>query len=78
MKTEGVYKVIKMLSWKAWVERPFGLIKERGRAQALKVSFAGLPNESRECFERANIYNRSKLLQDNLYCMRFFKTASSL
>ncbi len=57
MKTEGVYKVIKMPSWKAWVERYFSLIKEGGRAQALKVSFAGLPNESRECSERANIYN---------------------
>ncbi len=45
-------KVIKMPSNKAWVEGLSSLIKRGGGAQALKVSFAGLPNESRECFRQ--------------------------
>jgi hypothetical protein len=40
------------------------MIKGRGGAYALKVRFAGLPNESRECFKRVNICNRSKSFQD--------------
>ncbi len=49
---------------KAWVERPCGLIERGGRAQALKVRFADLLNESRYCFLTVNICSQSKLLQD--------------
>ncbi len=40
------------------------MIRRGGGAQALKLKFAELLNERRECFERANICNRYKLLQD--------------
>ncbi len=43
------------------MERPGGLIKRRGGAQVHKVGFEELLNESRECFERANLCNQSKL-----------------
>ncbi len=46
------------------MERLSGLIKIGGGAQALKVRIAELLNESRECFDRLNICNRSKLLED--------------
>ncbi len=36
-----------MASWKAWAERPSGLIKKKGGAQGLKVRFAELLNTSR-------------------------------
>ncbi len=46
---------------------------KRGRAQELKMICAGLPNESRECLERMNIYNRSISLQDsNVWQMDIF------
>ncbi len=43
------------------MERPSGLIKRRGGVQVHKVRFEELLNESRECFERANFCNQSKL-----------------
>jgi hypothetical protein len=46
------------------VERPSGLIKREGRVQVLKVGFVEWLIESRECFKRVNICNRSKSLQD--------------
>jgi len=36
--------LLKRPSWEAWVERPVDLIKVGGRAQALKIGFARLPN----------------------------------
>jgi hypothetical protein len=51
-----------MLSYKAWVKRPLGPIMEGSAAQVLEASFAGLPNDSRECLQRMNIYDWSKLL----------------
>jgi hypothetical protein len=47
-----------------WVERPVGLIKRGNGAQAQKLR---LQNKGRECFERANICNRSKSLPDKSY-----------
>ncbi len=46
-----------------WVVRPSGLIKRGGGAQVLNVRFTEFLNESRECFERVNICNRSKSLK---------------
>ncbi len=46
-----------------WVVRPSSLIKRGAGVQVLKVRFVELLNESRECFERANICNQSKSLQ---------------
>ncbi len=46
------------------MERPSGLIKRGGEAQAIQVGLQNCFDESRECFVRANIINRSKLLQD--------------
>jgi len=40
------------------------MIRRGDGAQALKLRFAELLNERRECFERANICNQYKLLQD--------------
>ncbi len=42
------------------MDRLSGLIKRGGGAQALKVKFAKMLNESRECFERVNTSNQSK------------------
>jgi hypothetical protein len=54
------------------VERPNGLIKRGGGAQALKVRFEEFLLEGRECFERANICNQSKLLPDNMLSVSFY------
>jgi hypothetical protein len=55
-----------MPSWEVWVEIPSSRTKRGGGAQALKVGSAELLNESRECFERANICNQTKYLQDKI------------
>ncbi len=40
IKLESIYiSFLTMPNWKAWVERPSGLIKRGHRAQALKVRF---------------------------------------
>ncbi len=46
------------------VERPVGLIKRWSGAQTQKLR---LQNKGKECFARANICNRSKLLPDKSY-----------
>ncbi len=46
------------------MERPSGLIKTGGGLQTPRVELAELLHEIREYYERVNICNRSKLLQD--------------
>jgi hypothetical protein len=63
-----------MPSKKAWFERPNGLIKkEGGGANELKERFAELLSESRECFDRLNICNLSKSLQDSISNSKHYK-----
>jgi hypothetical protein len=50
-------ELLKMLSWDAWVERPVGLIKEHGGAQALKVICKVAKWEQRVFLRRAIICN---------------------
>jgi hypothetical protein len=57
LKERVFTKAAKMLSLQAWVVRPIGLIKEKGRAQELHVICAGLPNGSRECFKSMHVCN---------------------
>jgi len=52
-------KVIKMLSWMAWVQRPSGLIQVEGSASTYRGSNLGY---RRECFIESNINNQSRLL----------------
>ncbi len=57
LKERVFTKAVKMPSLQAWVVRPIGLIKEKGGGQELHVICAGLPNGSRESFNRMNICN---------------------
>ncbi len=54
---------LNMPSWLAWVQRLSGLIKRGEEAQVFKVEINLFL--IRECSERANINNGSKLLKDN-------------
>ncbi len=65
-KTVGVYKVIKNAKLESLGGRPVGLIKEGRGSHGLKVICRVAKWEQRALQRRANIYNRSKSLQDIL------------
>jgi hypothetical protein len=62
---EGIYKIIEVPSWMAWVQRPSVLIKKEGSSSAFY---------SRGCFMEANIKIQSKSLLD-LMRATYFATA---
>ncbi len=58
-------KLLKMTSYRAWVERSKDLTKEGVERKRLKRSVQNCLIKSRKCFVRSNICNHFKLLQDN-------------
>ncbi len=63
IKTESIYKVIKMPSWKAWGDT-YSFIKRGGGAQALKVRVAEFPWLEVKNISWENVCNQSKSLHD--------------